>query len=199
MKQAQEWDMYLLATLYKCWVLLFNKKGWTELNEIQSHIIELREQQSKFEKAFLDSQDIFKKSVALRLVSIYHWAKCTELLALYVTQGEPSNITTQLDKHFEAAIESAALSGDPELEVVLNWLYCASRQMIESSIWWIARSINSRTTDFVKYVTKARALFEMLPPQKAALREQGLLDQASTAINVREVSISGYILFMLAV
>ena len=62
--------------------------------------------------------------------------------------------------------------------------------MIESSIWWIARTINSRTTDFVKYVTKTRALFEMLPPQKAAIREQGLLDQASTAIAV-EMPTSG--------
>jgi len=188
--QENEWDLYLLTNLYKCWVLLFTKKDWSELNEIQSCIIKLREQQIMFEKAFLDSQDIFKKSAALRLVSIYHWAKCTELLALYVTQGEPSNITTQLDKHFEAAIESARLCGDAELEVILNWLYCASRQMIESSIWWIARSINSRTTDFVKYVTKARALFEMLPPQKAAIREQGLLDQASTAIAI-EMPTSG--------
>ncbi len=188
--QDQEWDMYLLTSLYKCWVLLFTKKDWTEMNEIQSHIIKLREQQSIFEKTFLESQGNFKKSAALRLISIYHWAKCTELLSLYVTQGEPSNITTQLDKHFEAAIESASLCGDPELEVILNWLHCASRQMIESSIWWIARTINSRTTDFVKYVTKTRALFEMLPPQKAAIREQGLLDQASTAIAV-EMPTSG--------
>lgn len=40
-------------------------------------------------------------------------------------------------------------------------------------------------SDFVKSVTKAsRPLFELLPPQRAALQEQGLLDQASTAIVV---------------
>ncbi|HEY8361882.1 MAG TPA: DEAD/DEAH box helicase [Tissierellaceae bacterium] len=188
--QDHEWDMHMLTTLYECWVSLFTKDEWAKLNEIQSQIVELRQKQSQFEKVFLESQGNLKKPAAFRLLSIYHWAKCTELLALYITQGEPANITTQLDKHFEAAIEGATLSGDPELEVILYWLYCASRQMIESSIWWIARTINSKTTDFVKHVTKARALFEMLPPQKAAIREQGLLDQASTAIVV-EMPTSG--------
>lgn len=188
--QNQEWDKYLLNSLYNCWVLLFTKKDWTEMHEIQAQILQLREQQSTFEANFLESQGNFKKTAALRLISLYHWSKCTELLSLYVTQGEPSNITTQLDKHFEASIESASLCGDTELEILLNWLYCASKQMIESSIWWIARTINSRTTDFVKYVTKNRALFEMLPPQKAAIREQGLLDQALTAISV-EMPTSG--------
>lgn len=188
--QGQEWDIYLLSSLYKCWVLLFTKKNWEEMHEIQSHIIKLRNEQALFERNFLESKDKFKQSYALRLISIYHWAKCTELLSLYITQGEPSNITTQLDKHFEAAIESASLSGDSELEMILNWLYCASKQMIESSIWWISRTINSRTTDFVRYVTRNRSLFEMLPPQKAAIREQGLLDQASTAIAV-EMPTSG--------
>jgi hypothetical protein len=132
--QDQEWDMYLLISLYKCWVLLFTKKDWTAMNEIQSHIIRLREQQSIFEKPFLESQGNFKKSAALRLISMYHWAKCTELLSLYVIQGEPLNITTQLDKHFEAAIESASLCGNPELEIILNWLHCTSRQMIKLNV-----------------------------------------------------------------
>lgn len=186
----KEWDKYLLNVLYNCWTSLFNKKDWNEMHEIQLHIIELRKMQSTFEKQYIDSQDNFKKNAALQLVALYHWSKCTELLSLYVTQGEPANITTQLDKHFEAAIESSSLCGDTELELILNWLHCASRQMVESSIWWISRTINSRTTDFVKYVTKNRSLFEMLPPQKAAVREQGLLDQATTAI-VIEMPTSG--------
>lgn len=42
--------------------------------------------------------------------------------------------------------------------------------------------MNSRVTRFVTNVTKARGLFELLPPQRVALQEQGLLDQASRAI-----------------
>lgn len=176
--------------MYSCWVSLFTKKDWKELHEIQSSIIELRNKQAVFEEVFLDAQKSNEKVAAFRLIGLYHWSKCTELLSLYVTQGEPSNITTQLDKHFESAVESISLCGDTESELLLKWLHCTARQMVESSIWWIPRTINSRTTDFVKYVTKNRALFEMLPPQKAAVREQGLLDQASTAIAI-EMPTSG--------
>jgi len=41
-------------------------------------------------------------------------------------------------------------------------------------------------SDFVKALTKRehKAMFELLPPQRAALLEEGLLDQAKTAIVV---------------
>ncbi|MXX58516.1 MAG: DEAD/DEAH box helicase, partial [Rhodothermaceae bacterium] len=44
--------------------------------------------------------------------------------------------------------------------------------------------VNSRTSHFVRALTKRqhRAMFELLPPQRAALLDQGLLDQAKTAI-----------------
>jgi len=105
-------------------------------------------------------------------------------------QGEPVTIHGQLDKHYENSIEAALCANDTEFETILRWLHCASNYMVDGSVWWIARAINSRTTDFVKYVTKNRSLFEMLPPQKAAIREQGLLDQAATAIAV-EMPTSG--------
>jgi replicative superfamily II helicase len=37
---------------------------------------------------------------------------------------------------------------------------------------------------FVQEVTKQQAMFELLPPQRTALQEQGLLDQAATAVVV---------------
>ena len=44
--------------------------------------------------------------------------------------------------------------------------------------------MNSRVTRFVNSVTRAQGLFELLPPQRAALLEQGLLDSASRAVVV---------------
>jgi superfamily II DNA/RNA helicase len=44
--------------------------------------------------------------------------------------------------------------------------------------------VNSRVTRFVNSVTRAQGLFELLPPQRAALLEQGLLDSASRAVVV---------------
>jgi len=56
--------------------------------------------------------------------------------------------------------------------------------MVAGSLWWVARAVNSRVTRFVNSVTRTQGLFELLPPQRAALLEQGLLDSASRAVVV---------------
>jgi len=99
-------------------------------------------------------------------------------------QGEPSAIDAELDQHFEAALKAAQASKDPQLEMVLRWLHVTSRKMVAGSLWWVAHTVNSRVTRFVSHVTKHKSLFELLPPQRIALQEQGLLDQASKAVIV---------------
>ena len=179
----------MLKTVYRCWLRLFVKKDWEDLSKIAGEIIAIRQLQDKYERNYLDQTNDSRYG-ALILISFYHLAKATELLSSYMMQGDPVAIHSQLDKHFESAIESAEYSEDIELETILRWLSCASHQMVDNSIWWIAKAINSRTTEFVKYVTQNRGLFEMLPPQKAAIREQGLLDPAVTSIAV-EMPTSG--------
>ena len=183
------WGDKLLKTVYRCWLRLFVKKDWEDLSKIAGEIIAIRQLQDKYERNYLDQTNDSRYG-ALILISFYHLAKATELLSSYMMQGDPVAIHSQLDKHFESAIESAEYSEDIELETILRWLSCASHQMVDNSIWWIAKAINSRTTEFVKYVTQNRGLFEMLPPQKAAIREQGLLDPAVTSIAV-EMPTSG--------
>lgn len=184
-----DWDQKLLKAIFRCWIKLFVKKDWDDLSLIGKEIINLRESQQFYEEKYLNkSQD--SQHSAFLLIALYNLSKSTELLATYMMQGEPTTIHGQLDKHFENSIEAALYAKDTEFETILRWLHCASIYMIDGSVWWIARAINSRTTDFVKYVTKNRGLFEMLPPQKTAIREQGLLDQASTAIAV-EMPTSG--------
>ncbi|KAF5416903.1 MAG: ATP-dependent DNA helicase Hel308 [Candidatus Methanogaster sp.] len=185
------WDQRLLYKLFECWISLFRKKGWNDLDNIRYTIIGLREDQKTYESGVLNNgSNAGDRAMALRLVALYHWAKSTELLSVYMLQGEPSNIATQLDKHFESGIEAATAAHDAQLEVLLRWLHVASRQMVAGSIWWVARAVNSRVAQFVKNATKHQALFELLPPQRTALQEQGLLDQASTAVVV-EMPTSG--------
>jgi replicative superfamily II helicase len=121
--------------------------------------------------------------MALRLVALYHWAKATEILAIYMLQGLPEgNVQSHLNQHFEAAYKAAGGCYDCGMEMLLRWLHAAAKQMVSGSLWWVARSINSRVTRFVESVTSSRALFELLPPQQVALQEQGLLDIASRAV-----------------
>jgi len=179
------WDGRLLNRLFECWVRLFRKKRWDDLDRIREIIAGLREDQKQYEAEVLnDSSNAENRAMALRLISLYHWAKATEIQAKYMLQGEPAGVTTLLNKHFESAIEAAAASADSQLEILLRWLQIAGRQMVADSIWWVARRINSRITKFINEVTKQQALFELLPPQRAAIQEQGLLDQAATAIVV---------------
>lgn len=177
------WEKRLLYRLFECWVRLLRKKHWDDLDQISEIILGLRNDQSSFETQIVEEQSgIGGKAKALQLIALYHFAKATERLALYMLQGEPVAIASELDQHFEAAIKAAKSCRDIQFEMVLNWLHLASRKMAEGSLWWVAHTVNSRVTRFVNHITKNQGLFELLPPQRAALQEGGLLDQASRAV-----------------
>lgn len=179
------WDRRVLFRLYDCWVRLLRKDRWDDLDEIREIIAGLRSDQASYESTFLESeQDSSAKASALRLIALYHWAKATELVAVYMLQGQPPGVTQELDTHFESARNAALASHDPAFHTLLGWLHVGARRMIAGSVWWVAQTVNSRVTRFVTNATKSRGLFELLPPQRIALQEQGLLDQASRAIVV---------------
>ncbi|CZG70250.1 TPA: DEAD/DEAH box helicase [Legionella pneumophila] len=178
------WDSRLLTRLFDCWVRLFRKQSWDDLDRIHEIIAGLRDDQKSYEASVLEASNSENRAMALRLISLYHWAKATEIQAKYTLQGEPADVTSHLNKHFELAIEAAAACGDSQLEMLLLWLQVAGRQMIGDSIWWVGRRINSRVTKFLKTLTKQQSLFELLPPQRLAIQRYGLLDQAATAIVV---------------
>ena len=179
------WDQRLLIRIFDCWTSLFRKQGWDDLNRISGIIAELRKEQAQFEADRLNNgSQVEDRAVAFRLVALYHWAKGTELLANYVLKGADENPFAGLDKHFEAAINAAVASSDSRHELILRWLHAASQAMISNSLWWAVRSVNSKTSEFVRSLTNRghQSMFELLPPQRKALLEQGLLDQAKTAV-----------------
>lgn len=177
------WDHRLLYRLFHCWIRLFRKKGWDDLDRIRETVAGLREDQKTLEEQRLQNESHAEtRAIAFRLAALYHWARGTEILARYMLQGEPTDPFGQIDKHFEAGIRAATASGDAQHEIILRWLHATGRVMIANSLWWATRTVNSRTTNFVRSLTKRehQAMFELLPPQRAALLEQGLLDQAKT-------------------
>ena len=177
----------MLYRLFDCWVRLFRKRGWEDLDQIREIIAGLREDQKTYERQQLQrKQHLADKATALRLVALYHWAKATEILASYMLQGQPANPFGEIDKHFDSAIHIAASSSDARLDVVLRWLHATSRIMVTNSLWWATRTVNSKTSEFVRSMTHRshQSMFELLPPQRAALVDKGLLDQAKTAIVV---------------
>lgn len=184
------WEDQLLIRLFDCWVRLMRKRGWDDLDGVRTIIAGLREDQGRYESGMLAKADSATQAAALRLVAMYHWAKATELLSVYMLQGQPVGIEAELDKHYESAQRAASIAQDVALVVILRWLHVTSRRMVAASLWKVAQAINSRVSRFVESVTRTRSMFELLPPQRAALQEQGLLDQASRAVVV-ELPTSG--------
>jgi len=179
------WDRRLLYRLFDCWIRLLRKRGWDDLDSIREIIAGLRKDQEQYETVVLSKENGREgQAIALRLIALYHWAKATELLAVHTLQGQPAGIDAELDKHFEAGRKSAQTAQDATLDILMRWLHVTARRMVAGSLWNVAQAINSRVTRFVESITKTQALFELLPPQRAALQEQGLLDQASRAVVV---------------
>ncbi len=180
------WDKRVLFRMYDGWLRLFRKDSWNDLHSIAEIVAGLRSEQQIYERNLFQSDiAVEKQVVALRLVALYHWARGTEQLSVYMLQGQPSGISQELDLHFEKAIKAAAATGDLLLEMLLRWLHVTARRMVAGSLWMATAGINSRVGRFVRALTSAaHPMIELLPPQRSALAEQGLLDPASRAVVV---------------
>ena len=177
------WDKSVLIDIYQCWILLFRKKTWSDIASINTRINSLRDAQKRMERGFLTSKAGRENQVnAVRLIALYHWASVTDKLSQYLIRGEPTSVLQFLEKHFIEAIKAIEVISDVQLELLVRWLQVVSVRMVKNSVWWNAIGLGSSIRDFVKNLTKANSMFELLPPQKAAIREQGLMDMASTSV-----------------
>ncbi len=195
----EDWGQKTWATVKETWLRLIRKKGWGDRDAVLERVAELRAQQEQFESAYLESIDPrFAKGSALELVGLYHLTKVAEILAVFITNGSYENnfqIKQLLDVHFDKIDEICEISSLPSLEPLSLLLHQAANQMIDNSIWTVTRAVNSRVTQFVReLVDKGRgdkALFEVLPPQRRALAEKGLLGSSRRAVVVSLPTSSG--------
>lgn len=178
------WGARIANTLYDCWIRLFRKLNWNDVHDVGKFIVELKELQSQFEEEYLNSDQQAAAPRALELISLYHWARGTELIATFMLQGQPRQVKPLIDQQLESAKQAAVLIGDYKLDVLLRWLHIAGLRMVTNSVWSISYQANPKVTAFIERITQARGLFELLPPQQAAIQKHGLLDPASKAIVV---------------
>ena len=192
------WGDRVWAATLEIWLRLFRKNGWEDLDAVQARVAELRRNQAEHEPSFLrtleERRDI---APALRLMAQYHLARAAELLAEYVTQGSADgrfDIDPQLDAQFDRALAACARGHLLEFENFVRLLDRAAKVLVGNSIWTVTRAVNSRVTQFVRQVvSRARKspLFEMLPPQRRTLAEQGLLGSSHRAVVVSLPTSSG--------
>jgi replicative superfamily II helicase len=196
---SDDWSKRTWATILDIWLRLIRKNGWADRDAVLNRINALRESQATFEKNYLNGQEsAHAKASALELIGLYHIAKAAEIFAHYITDGVVDGnyqIHQMLEMQFDRVTAVCDHAQLLELEPLARLLSACSSQMADNSIWTVTRAVNSRVTEFVKtIVARGRgdhAIFDVLPPQRRALVERGLLGSSRRAVVVSLPTSSG--------
>lgn len=193
-----DWGTRVWAIVLDTWLRLFRKRGWDDLDAVLASVATLRRNQAQYEPTYLERAAVGGDArPAWKLMMVYHLAKGAEILATYLTQGSVEgryDIREQLEAQFDRAIAAAARAQLVESETLARMLARTAQVLVENSIWTVTRAVNSRVTKYVRLLTskdRARPVFEMLPPQRRALREQGLLGSGQRSVVVSLPTSSG--------
>ena len=193
-----DWGVRVWSSVLQLWLHLLRKKGWEDLDAVQQQVIAIREAQRDIEPEFLKEAEA-RKDVrpAWELMAQYHLAKAAEILGVYAGQGSVDgryDIRQQVEAQFDRAIAASDRGQLVELEVLSRLLARTARAMVDSSIWTVTRAVNSRVNQFVESLTardRPHPIFEMLPPQRRTLREEGLLGSGHRSVVVSLPTSSG--------
>lgn len=196
--ESSDWGVRVWASILDIWLRLFRKQGWQDLDVVQQRVAALRTDQRQYEPQFLTHAEERKDArPAWELMSEYHLAKAAEILAIYLAQGSVDghfDVREQLEAQFDRAIGSAARGQLMERESLARLLARTAHVLVDNSIWTVTRAVNSRVTKFVGSLTsreRKQPIFEMLPPQRRTLREEGLLGSGHRSVVVSLPTSSG--------
>lgn len=195
---ASDWGTRVSASILDMWLRLFRKQGWEDLDAVQQRVAGLRADQRAYEPAFLARAEEQKDArPAWELMSQYHLAKAAEILGVYLSQGSVEghyDIREQLEAQFDRAIAAASRGQRMAQEALARLLARTARVLVDNSIWTVTRAVNSRVTRFVGSLIsrdRKQPIFEMLPPQRRTLREEGLLGSGHRSVVVSLPTSSG--------
>lgn len=195
---SPDWGVRVWATILEVWLHLLRKEGWEDFDRVQNRVGTLRSSQREFEPQFLtEAKEDNDVRPAWELVSAYHLAKAAEIVGMYLTQGSVDghyDIREQLEAQFDRAVAAAGRAQQMERETLTLLLARTAQTLVDNSIWTVTRAVNSRVTTFVQSMVSRdnqRPIFEMLPPQRRTLREEGLLGSGQRSVVVSLPTSSG--------
>lgn len=183
-----DWATSVERAVLTSWQLIIRKQGWSDLDQIRSLIDDVRGQQSAAEPPFLEDQQ--DPRVAWRLVSAYHLLRAAEIITEYTETGASAghfDPVEQAELHFDRARDAAIEAADPDLAFLTSLLDLAARTLIQKSIWRIARGAGTRAAAFVRRLASREnddPFLELLPPQRKALIDDGLIGTGRRSVVV---------------
>ena len=195
---TDDWGRRAWSAILDVWLHLLRKQGWDDLDAVQARVADLRASQRDYEPGFLhEAEQRRDAGPAWELMTTYHLAKAAEILGQYLSQGAVDgryDVREQLEAQFDRAVAAAAAGRLMEGETFGRLLARTARTLVDNSIWTVTRAVNSRVSKFVESMTsrgRRQPIFEMLPPQRRTLREQGLLGSGHRSVVVSLPTSSG--------
>lgn len=191
---GESWNLRILNISFKAIVHLIRKENWQEISQSVALINQLRQEQNDFENTFLNHVNQESRPYgAAELVSLYHFAKCVDVLANYLIEGRPLEPENELQYHTGIALEYAQKSGNLSLGLLYQFFEAFAVKMVRNTIWYTTRGINNWVTRFNQFVShrEEKGLFELLYPQRESIIEGELLNPAHRAVVVNLPTSSG--------
>lgn len=131
LKPDERWDVVLLRRVVELWTHVLRGNGPSGLRGAMEIIASIREERTDREvQLFADVPDDEQPRLKLHLFALFHLAEAATDLLLFRLHGEPERVAHQLYGRLLLAREGAA--GDPRLDATCDWLYEASRLVVEA-------------------------------------------------------------------
>lgn len=191
---GETWNQRILSISFKAIIHLIKKENWQEISQSVALINQLRQEQNDFENTFLNQVNEESRPYgAAELVSLYHFAKCVDILGNYLMEGRPLEPENELQYHIGIASEYAQKSGNISLRLLYQFFEAFAVKMIRNTIWHTTRGINNWVTRFNQFVShrEEKGLFELLYPQRESIIEGELLNPAHRAVVINLPTSSG--------
>lgn len=191
---GENWNKRILTISFKAIVNLIKKENWHQIGQSVALINQLRQEQSDFENTFLNGVNEESRPYgAAELVSLYHFAKCVDVLGNYLMEGRPLEPENVLQYHTGIAIEYAQKSGNISLGLLYQFFEALAVKMVRNTIWYTTRGINNWVTHFNQFISQRdeKGLFELLYPQRESIIQGELLNPAHRAVVVNLPTSSG--------
>jgi hypothetical protein len=124
------------------------------------------------------------------VVSLYHFAKTTEIVRQYLLEGRIENgqydVENKIKYHLKVAREFAGAAGNKLLELLYQYVEAFAIKLCRNTIWYTLMGINHWVSAFNQFVAKREenAVFDLLYPQKEAIVKGELLNPAHRSVVV---------------
>jgi hypothetical protein len=129
--EESRWDVELLRRTVELWTHVLRGSGPSGLRSAMEIVASIREEREMREAALLGHTGLEEEPrLKLHLFSLFHLAEAATELLLFRVHAAPDRILHQLYGRLLLAREGAA--GDPRLDATCDWLFEASRLVVEA-------------------------------------------------------------------